>query len=421
MRETRNLEFKEEVSNSFLKTVSAFANYGTGEIKFGICDDGSIKGVSDAKQTCLDIENKINDSIEPNPDYTLEIDEKTAVITVKVFEGIHKPYLYKSKAYKRSDSATIPVERLEFTRLILSGQNISFESLKAKKQDLRFSVLEKEFSEKLGINKIDADILKTLELYAKSDGFNNAGELLADENTFSGIDCVKFGENINIIQDRKTFSNISVLSQFEKSLEIFRTYFQYEEIKGSTREKIERIPESAFREAVANALVHRTWDIQANINISMFSDYVEIVSPGGLPEGLDEKEYLDGHISILRNPILGNVFFRLHIIERFGTGIMRIRESYEKSTAKPVFSVSENSIRIRLPVIDDAAASLTADEKKLFAALQGKTMTSSQIAEASGFGKTKTVALLKNLVEQGYVKKEGNGKGIKYSVSNEKS
>lgn len=416
MRETRNLEFKEEISNSFLKTVSAFANYGTGEIKFGICDDGTVKGIPNIKQSCLDIENKINDSIIPNPNYNLEIDEKTNVITLKVFESANKPYLYKAKAYKRSDSATIPVEHIELTRLILSGQNISFESLKSKKQDLHFSVLEKQFSKILGINKIDIDILKTLELYTKSNEFNNAGELLADENSFSGIDCVKFGNSINIIQDREIFSNISVLSQFEESLEMFRTYFQYEEIKGFTREKIERIPESAFREAIANALVHRTWDIQTNINISMFDDYVEIVSPGGLTEGINEQEYLDGHISILRNPILGNVFFRLHIIERFGTGIQRIRQCYEKSASKPFFSVSENSIRIKLPIICETLNSLVSDEDKILKILKGKIMASSQIAESSGFGKTKTVELLKNLVEKGFVKKIGNGKGTKYSI-----
>ena len=65
MRETRILEFKETITNTFLKTVSAFSNYDGGTILFGVDDDGNIKGLPNVKQACLDIENKINDSIAP--------------------------------------------------------------------------------------------------------------------------------------------------------------------------------------------------------------------------------------------------------------------------------------------------------------------------------------------------------------------
>ncbi|KIR02754.1 ATP-dependent DNA helicase recG [Lachnospiraceae bacterium TWA4] len=107
MRETKTVEFKETITNTFLKTVSAFANYGGGEIFFGIDDSGNVKGVSDIIQSCLDIENKINDSISPQPDYTLEVQNNDSVIRLTVKSGLFKPYLYKSKAYKRNDTATI--------------------------------------------------------------------------------------------------------------------------------------------------------------------------------------------------------------------------------------------------------------------------------------------------------------------------
>ncbi len=84
MRETQNLEFKEKLTNTFLKTVIAFANCGSGKIKFGIRDDGSIVGVKNPVEFCLNVENKINDSIKPNPDYNLEIDPKTNVVTLTV-------------------------------------------------------------------------------------------------------------------------------------------------------------------------------------------------------------------------------------------------------------------------------------------------------------------------------------------------
>ena len=102
MVESRSTEFKESVTNTFLKTVSAYANYGTGTVLFGITDNGTEVGIPDAKEQCLAIENKINDAISPTPDFVLETNPRTRVITLTVREGLHKPYLYRSKAYKRA-------------------------------------------------------------------------------------------------------------------------------------------------------------------------------------------------------------------------------------------------------------------------------------------------------------------------------
>ena len=413
MRESRFLEFKETITNTFLKTVSAFANYGTGEIMFGVADDGTAVGIANAGAACLDIENRINDSIDPIPEYTLAINEKTTVITLRVREGLHKPYLYKAKAYRRNDTATIAVDRLELARLILEGQNSSFEELPASDQDLSFQTLKDKLIAELQIESFSRDTLKTLELYREGAGFNKAGELLADRNTFCGIDMVRFGDNINIILDRKTLEHVSILKQFDQALDMFRQYYEYEQIRGSAREKIALIPEEAFREATANALVHRTWDVYSHVNIAMFHDRIQITSPGGLPGGISEEEYLRGGISNLRNPIIGNVFYRLHMIEKFGTGIRRINDTYRNSMIKPVFTVSENTICIVLPVLQEKS-DLLPDEQRIFALLKNREMPSSAIVEAVGFGKSKTVTILNKLVKDGYIMVSGTGRGTKY-------
>ena len=125
MRETRIVEFKETITNTFLKTVSAFSNYDGGTIFFGIDDNGDIKGLLDVKQACLDIENKINDSISPQPNYMLEIQNNDQIIKLTIKSGLQKPYLYKSKAYKRNDTATIEVDTLEFFKAYFRGKKIS--------------------------------------------------------------------------------------------------------------------------------------------------------------------------------------------------------------------------------------------------------------------------------------------------------
>ena len=416
MRETRILEFKETITNTFLKTVSAFSNYNGGTILFGVDDDGNVKGLSDVKQACLDIENKINDSISPQPNYTLEIqnDDQTIKLTVK--GGLQKPYLYKAKAYKRNDTATIEVDTLEFSRLVLEGKNISFEELPCKDQKLSFEILHRKLKENIQIETFNLDTLKTLNLYDNVKGFNNAAGLLADKNYFPGIDIVKFGENISIIQKRETFENISVLDAYEKALTVFRDYYQYEVIKGVERKIIEKIPEAVFREAIANALIHRVWDIDSHIRVSLFDDRIEIVSPGGLPVGITAEEYLSGKLSVLRNRNLANVFYRLRLVEIFGTGIIRIKQLYAESLRKPDFEVSENAIKIVLPIFE-TNVNLTEDEKVIYKFLS-KTMLKpiSEIAPYVPFGKSKTTQLLKTMGEKGVVAVEGKGRGTKYII-----
>ena len=361
MRETKSLEFKESITNTFLKTVSAYANYGTGKIQFGIKDDGAIIGIENPREACLAIENKINDTINPIP-------------------------------------------------------NFRYDSLVSKRQDLQFTVLEEACKSIMGISALTRDLLITLELYRMNEGYTIAGELLADENSFHGVDMARFGESINVFLERNTVEHTSLLNYYNEAITMYRRYYQYSEIEGSFRKRYERIPETAFREAIANALVHRAWDIPAHTKISMFDDHIEIVSPGGLPKGLGKNQYLEGQISILRNPIIGNVFFRLEIIERYGTGIQRIQEAYKNSVKKPQFDISDNSIKIILPVIEKNIDKLTIDEKKIYNILQFKALSSGKLVENTGFGKTKVLQIVNKLVRSGFLRKQGSGRSTTYTV-----
>lgn len=125
-------------------------------------------------------------------------------------------------------------------------------------------------------------------------------------------------------------------------------------------------------------------DVSAHIRISMFDNRVEIASPGGLPRGVTTEDYLSGNLSILRNPVLASVFFRLGIIEQFGTGIRRIKESYVRTGARPRFEITGGSITVILPVTD-AEPLLDADEKGIMSLLlPGRLLSRSQIADACG-------------------------------------
>lgn len=420
-KEKYNLEFKVEVSRTFLKTVSAYANYNDGVIIFGVDDNGDLIGLESAKEESLKIENMINDSIIPIPNFEIEVKEveSKTIILLEVKKGKDTPYYYQGKAYKRADTSTIEADRFELRRLAMEGVNMDYEERKASSQDLSFTTLEFWLKEKAGIEKINLDILKTLNLYSKDGHYNTAGELLADRNdiAFSGIDIVKFGKDINKILYRETISNKSLLVQFNRAIEIFEQYFQYEEIDGYNRRKIELVPKEAFRESLANAIVHRVWDTNSYIQIAMYEDRIEINSPGGLPKGISKEEYLYGNISVLRNPIIAGIFYRLNIIEKFGTGIARINEEYIYSISKPSFDVSENRIRIVLPVTDIDKLYLSKDEFFIYGLLRKEIeLSRGEIDLKTGFEKSKTLRIINNLIDKNIVVKIGGGAAVTYKL-----
>lgn len=419
MKETRTLEFKREVSRTFLKTVSAYANFGTGEILFGVDDDGNAVGVVDPAKVCLEIENYVNANIKPVPRYTLDVRKKNTreLVALTVYEGRDKPYYYHGKAYRRSDTADVEVDRLELNRLVLEGRNISFEEVRAQQQALTFEVLASELKERIGVESVDGDVLKTLNLYSDAEGYNNAAAVIADGNEFSGIDMVRFGENENEILDRERLAGVSALRQLQVALSMYRKYYQYEKIDGALREMRELVPEEAFREAVANALVHRQWDSPANIQISFNSESIRITSPGGLPAGITFEEYVGGRVSILRNPIIGNVFYRLNYIEMFGTGIARILASYEGAAVTPEFSASENFLTVVLPVLRSAQA-LTFEESAVLECFRkGRLLTRGEVQEGASIGRAMAIRILNVLVGKGYLRKVGAGRGTRYELN----
>lgn len=421
-QEKFNVEFKERVTNTFLKTVSAYSNYNQGKIFFGVADDGTIVGIESVNDEKLRIGNKLNDSIDPVPTYKLSVKKHDGldIIVLAVSQGKDTPYYYNGKAYMRSDTSTVPVDRQELNRLVLEGMNLNFEDHKASNQYLIFTVLEEKMIDIVGIEKLSSDILKTLNLYDRNDIFNVAAELLSDQpqQLLPGIDIVKFGVDTNKIHYRKTFAGISILSQYDLTIEIFEQYYQFEEIVDYTRTKKELIPKEAFREALANAIVHREWDIRSHIQISMYNDRVEINSPGGLPFGMSEEAYLHEQVSNLRNPIIASVFNRLNLIEFFGTGVRRIKATYKDSFSKPKFHITSNNIKVTLPIYEEELSNLVEEERIIYKLLQNnKSSSRVAIEEATGYERSKVLRTVKELMDKDLVTRVGSGPSTAYKVN----
>ncbi len=423
-KESSKVELKRELTDSFLKTVSAFANYGGGKIVFGVSEDGSIVGIADPEKTRLQLENKINDSISPRPDFvlnTVSFEEKQ-IVELAVSKGKNAPYLYNGREYKRSDTSSTPLDSNELRRLSMDSSSMTFDQLPSHEENLSFKVLERWLKQEVGLKKLGDDSLRTLGLM-KGDQYLRSAELLADtnQNAQSATIIVRFGKTISEFMDRSNLTYQSLLSQYQGALEMFDKWYQpYEAVDGFMRVPRIQIPRDAYREAVANALIHRRYDQGGAVQVAMYEDRVEVTSPGGLPEGVSETAYLYSQISIPRNLIIAEVFHRLHLVEKFGTGIDRIRKEYEPYASKPHFEVSDVLIRIVLPVIDykKQPEEISLTEQVLQIIGNTPQINRVELEEITGYKKSQLQEVLGRLVMEGKIERLGRGKYITYQIKN---
>lgn len=418
--EARNVEYKREYTKTLLKTVSAFSNYNDGLIVIGISDDGEVSGVVSVNSLKEQIENAIHDTIVPNPYFEIETDiyEGKTILIIRVFKSENTPYTYKGKAYKRVAITTREVDFYEYNELVLGGKNITYDEMQIDDTELDLSALNNRLKKIMGISQVDKDVLVSLGL-CKNGKYNIAAKLLSDNNNIGSIIMLKYSENVEIIKDRIDLENISIVSQFDKAIDFYYKHInKQEEISGAYRKTIEEVPLVAYREAIANAICHRDYKKDANIKVEIFDDRVEITSPGGLPIGISYDDFIDGKISIPRNKVISEIFYRLKFIEKIATGIRRIKSHYKEYKLKPDFQITDNSVRVVLPnVLYKKEVIVSGREKEIISLFKEKEfLTSKYISESLGVKKTQTTKYLKYLIEKDLIDKIGNGRNVKYML-----
>ena len=431
--EKKNIEYKLEYSKTILKTVCAFANFHDGMIVLGIRDDGTIVGVERVDELKLNIENAINDAIIPKPYYEFEIHslETLKLLVVKVYKGDHTPYTYQNKAFMRRDTSTVQVDATMYQNLILAGRNLGFEDLISAEQELTFDYFNLLMKKQLKITTLSEDLLKTLGLI-ENNKYNNAALLLSDQNNLksSFVQLVAFSDKtVSRIKDKTTLESCSLLHQFDECMSFYKKHINIGEIiESAYRKTVEDVPIIAYREAVANMLVHRDYSVDVDARIEIFSDRIEIISPGGLPIGLLNEEFIEGRISKARNRKIADVFLRLKIIEKLATGIRRIKEQYIEHDVKPQFLTSENSVVVILPFVNLSSkqlrnhsyvneSTLTGKENEIYNIIYKSPMIKRmEIQRQINLEKSQTIELINKLRESGKIIKIGNGPSTGYKV-----
>jgi ATP-dependent DNA helicase RecG len=427
--ETLTTEFKREYTEEIKKTIIAFANTAGGTLYIGINDDKSIAGVNNPDDTLLQITNTVRSAIKPDltlfMDYQIERIKKESIIVVTVQRGTACPYYLAGKGirpegvYVRHGASSVPASETAILNMIKETDGEKYEDVRSLNQDLTFSEAERSF--KIGKVSFGPNQQKTLRLQTADGIYTNLGLLLSDQAVHTVKLAVFEGTEKEVFKDRREFSG-SLLKQLGEIYEQLDMHNRtHAEVKGLIRQEERDYPEDALREALLNALVHRDYAFSTSTLISIFDDRIEFVSIGGLPKGVFLDDILLG-ISIPRNENLANVFYRLRLIEVYGTGIPKIMRSYADCARKPDIQTSSNAFKIVLPNrnVNSSGtvankASFNESEEKIIALLDKKTEIVRKDVETDlTISLAMAVRLLRGLLDKGVIQAVGRGKNTRY-------
>ena len=440
-QETERVELKSIVMDDIKKEIIAFANCDGGTVYVGVADDGTVLGVENADECALQISNMVRDAIKP--DVTMFIHYETqdcegkAVVVVNIQRGTNRPYYLAKKGlrpegvYVRQGYSSVPATDTTIRQMIKETDGDSFENMRSINQALTFETTKKEF-EKRNI-AFGQPQMQTLKLISADGVYTNLGLLLSEQCPHTIKVAVFEGTNQNVFKDRREFSG-SLMHQLNEVYD----YIDFHNQTYASFQKLLRIdtrdyPEVAVREALLNSLVHRDYSFRASTLISIYDNRIEFVSIGGLLPGLALDDLMMG-VSVCRNPHLANVFYRLQLIEVYGTGMKKIIGAYADAPVQPQITTTNNAFKIILPnmnaapkaaeahkeINDAAALVLDPNEEKVLRFLaEHPTITRKEIQTLLDVSQSTAGRILRALVDNGHIKQLGGSRTTRYELTKE--
>lgn len=432
-QESESVELKVIVVEDIKKEIIAFANCEGGKLYIGVQDDGTVSGLDNPDETALQISNMVRDAIKPDLTMflhyeTLVIDGKK-IVAVDIQQGTERPYYIAKKGlrpegvYVRQGYSSVPATNTVIRHMIKETDGDHFEEMRSLEQNLTFESAKKIFAERNV--KFGPAQMKTLGIVTQDGVYTNLGLLLSDQCVHTIKAAVFQGTKQNEFKDRKEFSG----SLFQQMDEVY-DFIDFRNQTHSTFDKLYRIdrrdyPETAVREALLNLLVHREYSFSASTFISIYTDRIEFTSIGGLVNGVSLKDITMG-ISVCRNTKLANVFYRLELIEAYGTGIIKIMDAYEGTGITPQIETSDNAFKIILPNLNASPEPAkpeqvnlekdTPEGKVIVLTKERGFVTRKEVEILLGIGQSSCGRLLKKMTENGQIVQEGKGKNTHYCL-----
>jgi len=440
------VEFKEHFSSRIVEDMAAFANTKGGLIILGVRDDKTVIG----EELTNDLKARIN-SLGRNcsPPIQVKIRPVENLVIIEVPQGEEKPYGCSAGYFRRLDGTTQKMTNHELRIMFREYEAVSFEEKINKDvawQDISRDKIRNFLKEAdIGIKKIVAqDILTSLNV-AHKDKITNAGVLFFAENPrkfilHAQMTLIAFkGKDRIHIFDRQDIQD-DLLTQFNGAVFFLKKHLNLRsEIKGVNREDIYEIPIPALREAIANAIIHRDYGMRGtSLMVEVYDDRVEIINPGGLPAGLEKKDF--GKISIRRNERIADLFFRMDKVELAGTGIRRMKEAMVAAGLPPpkIRQTTFCNISFKRPIVDGKFESMgktklgekvtekvtnkvtervTENQSLILKGMrQDNQITSKILSEVVGISERKIKENIKLLKNKGRIKRIGPARGGHWEV-----
>lgn len=438
--ESETTELKSVYVDEIKKEIIAFANSAGGSLYIGVRDDGTVCGVENADEVIQRVTNAARDAIKPDVMMFVRcrrmIEDDRTVVAVEVGCGAHRPYYLAAKGlrpegvYVRQGTSSVPASEAAIRRMIRETDGDNFEEMRSLEQDLTFETARAEFA-RCGLELRETQ-MRTLGLVDREGLHTNLGLLLSDQcphiikaATFAGIDQEQF-------QDRREFSG-SLLRQLNDA-------YEYLDLRNQNRATFDGLhrtdnrdyPPTAIREALLNAIVHRDYSVMASTLIGVYADRVEFLSIGGLAGDVSYEDIMIG-VSFCRNRRLAELFYRLGLIEAYGTGMQKILNSYRGTEKQPEILVTSGAFKVILSNRNDgwtngedaadAGAAHVRTEKRMLTKNEeavlnlladGAELTRAEIGAALKLSTATACRLVKELVGEGRLIAIPSGRAAKY-------
>ena len=471
--ESKTVEFKAKLpdkSETYMKTIIAFANTSGGKLIIGIDDNKSIIGID--KDNIFEIMDKvtnaISDACEPQivPDISFKTVEDKCILVIEIYPGANRPYYLKSKGkergtYIRSAATSRLADSDKIRELEMEGKNISWDEQICMGYEVTKEAIDKLCSDiqkymSLSISEeikmpTEKQLINWKVLKKVNDKLlaTNAFVLLTSEFfQFAKIQCALFkGITRDVFIDKKEYTG-SIYEQVEAAYQfVLRHINRSSEIESLIRIDKYELPTSAIREIIINAQVHRNYMDNSCVQIAIYDDRLEVTSPGTLYGGLTLEEILNGR-SKIRNKVIAEIFNKMDLIEQWGTGIQRIiNRAKEYDLPKPEFKEIGNTFRVNLyrkvdkkpikkPIKEPIKEPIKADKNLIITSKQRKkidrenliikyveehgSISNMEARQILVLAESTTKRFLKEMVKEGLLLEKGERKNRRYILDNER-
>lgn len=443
--ENEILEFKKstgELKEAMYSICAILNKHQQGELYFGVKPDGTPIGQVVTEESLREVSQKIKNHIEPKiyPEINKVVLDGRDCIHVR-FSGEQVPYFAYGIARMRVADEDLTMSPEEITNLILKSgrEGNRWENLVSNKtiDDVDEDLLKKYTTQAHDVGRIaitytdKKTVLNQLEL-TDGDKLLNAGKALFSDDLIQDVQMAIFATS-----ERLTFNDIQrhhgpVLNLVDIAESYIKSNIHWKvEFTGSRqRTEIPEIPVDAIREALLNSFCHKDYSSGESNEVVIFKDRVEIYNPGTFPEGMEPQDFIDkAERPIRRNPKIARILYYSKDIESFGTGLKRIAETCESAGVRYEFQKKKKGFVVcfyrseegklekadKKPIKADKKPIKTERKTQILNYIaQNGSISNQEAKKLLGLAESTVKRLLKEMVDEGLLRSEGERKGRRY-------